>query len=72
MTVVAADTLLDACHFHPERLPAAMEEAARLLNFDYFCADFTQPRMIASERQREGIMAYFSGDWTEGDYGVRA
>ena len=75
MSVAAADALIDACLFQPDQLPAAMEETARLLSYDYFClvaADLTQSRFIASDRQREGIAAYFSGGWSDVDYRVHA
>lgn len=75
MTAAAARARLDASLFDPSQLPAALEQAGRLLGYDYFGlvnADFTRPRIIASARQREAIASYFSGGWEEVDYRIRA
>lgn len=75
MHVGAAEALLDACLYEPERLPSALEEAGRLLDYAYFClvaADLSAARFIASDRQREGIAAYFNGGWRDVDYRVHA
>jgi len=71
----AAQARLDASLFDPAQLPAALEQAGRLLGYDYFGlvhADFSNPRIIASDRQREAIGTYFSGGWQEVDYRIRA
>ena len=49
MRLAAAEALLEECHYQPERLPEAMEEAGRLLNYDFFClvsADLARPDLI--------------------------
>lgn len=75
MTAAAARAQLDASLFDPLQFPTALEQAGRLLGYDYFGlvnADFSRPRIIASTRQREAIASYFSGGWQEVDYRIRA
>ncbi len=74
MRLAAAEALLEECHYQPERLPEAMEEAGRLLNYDFFClvsADLARPAFIASDEQKAGIARYFDGGWREIDYRAR-
>lgn len=75
MTAAAARSRLESSLFDPALLPAALEQAGSVLGHDYFGlihADFSQPRIIASERQREAIASYFTGGWQEVDYRIRA
>ncbi len=72
--MAGAEALLEASAFEPERLPQAMEQAGRLLGFNYFCLvsfDLERPAFIASDEQKAGIAAYFSGGWAEVDYRAR-
>lgn len=74
MAVAAAESFLEECFFQPERLAQSMEAAGRLLGFDYFClvaADLNRPAFIASDEQKDGVAAYFSGGWSEVDYRAR-
>lgn len=74
MSVAAAQALLKECLYQPQRLPQAMEDAGRLLGYDYFClvaANLDQPAFIVSDEQREGVEAYFEGGWFDVDFRAR-
>jgi len=69
--VAAAEALLEACIYQPERLPEAMGEAGRALGFDYLSlvsSNLEDPAFILSEDQREAMAAYFADGWFEVDY----
>lgn len=74
MIVARAEALLDASGYEPEKLPAAMGAAARLLGFDYFGlanSNIAQPAFIVPEEQAEGIGRYFNDGWLSVDYRAR-
>lgn len=75
MDLAAAEAVLEECIAAPERLPAAMGEAARMLGFDYFCmvsSNLERPALLTPEEQREGISRYFNDGWINIDYRARA
>lgn len=75
MQVAAAEALLEETLSQPERLPAAMGEAARALGFDYFCmvsSNLERPALLVPEEQSEGISRYFNDGWINIDYRARA
>lgn len=74
MELAAAEAVLEACIAQPERLPAAMGEAARFLGFDYFCmvsSNLERPAFLVPEEQGEGISRYFNDGWINIDYRAR-
>lgn len=74
MQFAAAEAVLEECIAQPERLPAAMGEAARLLGFNYFCmvsSNLERPALLVPEEQSEGISRYFSDGWINIDYRAR-
>lgn len=71
MQFAAAEAVLEECLAQPERLPAAMGQAARLLGFDYFCmvsSNLQRPAFLVPEEQSEGISRYFNDGWVNVDY----
>lgn len=74
MQFVAAEAVLEECLAQPERLPAAMGEAARILGFDYFCmvsSNIARPTLLVPDEQSEGISRYFNDGWVNIDYRQR-
>lgn len=74
MQAAAAEAVIEKCIAQPERLPAAMGEAARLLGFDYFCmvsSNLERPAFLVPEEQSEGISRYFNDGWINVDYRAR-
>lgn len=74
MELATAEAVLEECIAQPERLPAAMGEAARKLGFDYFCmvnANLERLTFLVPEEQGEGISRYFKEGWSEVDYRAR-
>ncbi|RYG33135.1 MAG: hypothetical protein EON93_10080, partial [Burkholderiales bacterium] len=74
MQSAAAEAVLEETLAQPERLPAAMGEAARMLGFDYFCmvnSNLERPAVLVPEEQREGITRYFNDGWINIDYRAR-
>jgi len=72
--LAAAEAVLEECIAQPERLPAAMGEAARSLGFDYFCmvsSNLERPAFLVPEEQSEGITRYFNDGWVNIDYRAR-
>lgn len=74
MELAAAEAVLEECIAQPERLPAAMGEAARKLGFDYFCmvsSNLERPAFLVPEEQSEAISRYFNDGWINVDYRAR-
>ncbi len=72
--LAAAEALLEESLYAPERLPEALDAAGQMLGFEYFClveANLRGPRIVASDRQHEGIASYYAGGWAEVDYRAR-
>ncbi len=71
MRVAAAEALLEACIYEPERLPQTMGTVGRALGFDYLSlvnSDLDRPAFIVAEDQRDAMAAYFTEGWFEVDY----